>query len=240
MNNEAFPLFGWCVLLWIVGGANVGLYKSGSVHSIPMNKSDLQQILERVERIGASNNEPQAQPPAFQSRRLRSADTSEIWPEAYRWLKSEANRLGWVVCKAIEVTDSRRITGRIAFVLGPMEAGTVQVRRGDGISFSIRDGEQGLPLIYLKKENWDGEYLVYHEYNFSSDAIYSMSVFLNATDEMSVVNSRFKDVLDDNDLRRTLEQFSWWGVLLRTELENYEQNDPRAVEINRILRGWQI
>ena len=165
--------------------------------------------------------------------RLSSSDPSTNWPHAYAWLKAEANRLGWMVAEVDE--DGRRITGRVLFILGPLDGNMVQVRTNDGFGFEIAEGEGQRPVIFLRRENWSRSFLVYHEYEFHHEAVYSMHVLLGSVSETEAGNSGFVD-----ELGRMMETFSWWGVLLRRELRTYERGDPRRVEIRRILKGWRI
>jgi hypothetical protein len=172
--------------------------------------------------------------------RLSSSALSTNWQSAYAWLKAEANRAGWTVASVREYVTRRLIKGRLMFIMEIRENGMAEIRHGDGVHFEIREGEAGLPVIHVKKQNLDGAFLVYHEYNFHSEAVYSLPGVLNASSQDDARNACFRDEYNERDRRRTLVPFSWWGVLLRRELDTYGRNDARAVEIRRILRGWRI
>jgi len=244
-NECAKQLYFRCVYavpFYVPGGALEVAYKSGCILWMLMSKSELRQILGRVEEIEklSASAGSQLRPAVVMQQRLSSSDLSTNWQQAYAWLKAEANRAGWTVGSVYEDISSRRIKGRIFFILEMTEDTSARIRRGDGVSFEIAEGEAELPVIHLQKQNWEGRFLVYHEYNFHSEAVYPLLGLLNASSLDAARNSCFKDEYDERDRRRILVPFSWWGVLLRRELDNYEQNDARAVEIRRILRGWQI
>ena len=168
--------------------------------------------------------------------RLSSSDSSTNWPDAYSWLKSETYRLGWLVGCVEE--DGRRITGKIFLILGPLSGNMVQVRTTDHFTFEIVAGQGDMPIILLRKENWAESFLVYHEYPFYGEAVYSVHALVGSQSETEARNSCFVDEIGRN--RKMLKPFSWWGVLLRRELRTYEQGDARRKEIRRIVNGWKI
>jgi len=166
---------------------------------------------------------------------LSSSDSSTNWPQAYSWLKAETYRLGWLVGCVEE--DDRRITGKIFLILGPLRGNMVEVRTTDYFTFEITEGQEQMPVILLRKENWSGSFLVYHEYVFHGEAVYSVHALLGSQSETEARNACFVDVFGR---QRVLKPLSWWGVLLRRELRAYERGDPRRVEIRRILNSFKI
>jgi hypothetical protein len=154
-------------------------------------------------------------------------------------LKAEADRLGWTVAFVDEYVDRRMIEGRLMFIEAITGENSAQVRRGDGISFDIAEGEAGSPVIHVQKRNRDREFLVYHEHHFHAEVVYPMYAVLSERTSEEVQNTGFQErVLDEDGAGdgRMLEQYSWWFALLRREGALYDMVDPRRIEINRILQ----
>jgi len=219
--------------------ALVVAYKSGCVLWMPMSTSDLQQILGRLENIGALPADLPVRPPVTAARRISSSDMPTYWQEAYAWLKAEANRVGWTVTSVYEDSTRRRIRGRIVFIMEMIDETMVRVRAGDGISFEIVEGHANHPEIYVTKRNWPGRrFLVYHTYEFHAMVVYPTYALLSTRSLGDVENTAFQEpVLDGEQLDsgRVLEQYSWWIAFLRQEKALYEPQDPRRIEIDRIL-----
>jgi hypothetical protein len=208
-----------------------------------MSKSELQRILGRLERIGtlSASAGSLVQPSVAGPRRISSSDVPTNWQDAYAWLKAEAQRLGWTVAYVFEYVDRRRIEGRLMFIEAMTGEYSAQIRRGDGISFEIAEGDARSPVIHVQKRNRDSGFLVYHEYHFYARVVYPMYAVLSERTSEEVQNTGFQErVLDEDGAGdgRMLEQYSWWFALLRREGALYDMVDPKRTEINRILRVY--
>ena len=174
--------------------------------------------------------------PIIVPRRLRSTDQAALYPAALRWMRAETVRHDWGL-KARE-DAAGKVTGVIGKIISmgePDGSGRIVARvdYNNVLYFAIADFDgHGIPEAYVSRDGPVQDiaraFRVYHEYNYSADAVYSLERFLTLDAPVEAWYDR------PATTRRRLVRFSWWRAFLIDERRRCNDED-RLREINRLM-----